>query len=342
MNPARERTEATPPCAVWERVEATIPCAVCGGREAEVVADTDRHGRPLRSLLCAGCGLVWVDPRPADAELGRFYAEDYRREYKGEHRPKPKHCHRQTLGAIERAEALLPRWRPGLRVLDVGAGAGFFPYVLKRRGIAIDGIEPNRGYAGFAREVLGLDRVQVGFLHELRPTEPYDLITIHHVFEHLPDPRAAMAQLRALLAADGRVLMEVPNIEATYHAPNRVFHVGHLHWFNPTTLAALARQCGFEVESLRLVPRTAHIAVELRRSEATPDPAATMAGLAGNAARVAALLHRHTVARHYLGATPYRRLLRKAWQYGREQWQVRAATDGRAICDALCDAWLRG
>lgn len=325
----------------WMHAEARIPCAVCGKRDVTVVALEDRLGKPLRSVCCRACGLVWVDPRPDTQAIDRFYAEDYRQQYKGDPQPKPKHCHRQTLGAIERAQALRPRLRQGLRVLDVGAGAGFFAYAMQRLGLAIDGIEPNRGYARFARETLGLERVQVGFLQGLRPEAPYDLVTIHHVFEHLPDPREAMAHLRALLAPDGRVLMEVPNIEATYHAPNRVFHLGHLYWFNPANLQALALQCGFAVESLRLVPRTSHIAIELRRSEAGADTARIAALLEGNAERVAAALRRHTLLAHYLGAAPYRRVLRKAWQYGREQLGVRGLRDGRAICDAACDDWLR-
>jgi len=89
------------------------------------------------------------------------------------------------------------------------------------------------------------------------------------------------------------------------------------------------------------VPRTAHIAIELRRSDAGTDTAKIAALLDGNAERVASALRRHTLLAHYLGPAPYRRVLRKAWQYGREQFGVRGLPDGRAICDAVCDDWLR-
>ena len=322
-------------------LRSETPCAVCAGQDIETVARKDREGRALHSVLCRQCGLVRVEPLPSAAAMAAFYADHYRQAYKGAHQPKPKHCHRQTLGAIERAEALLPMLRPGMRLLDVGAGAGFFPYVLKRRGILVDGIEPNAGYARFGREQLGVDTLRTGFLHEWQPDTPYDLITIHHVFEHLPEPREALRQLRALLAPTGRVLMEVPNIEATYHAPGHVFHIGHLHWFNPATLQALVRQEGFAVASLRLVPRTAHLAIELRRSDESAGAEEISALLDGNAERVRTLLRRHTWLSHYLGPTPYRRLARKARQYAEERLRVRGQPNGRAICDALCEAWLR-
>jgi hypothetical protein len=62
--------------------------------------------------------------------------------------------------------------------------------------------------------------------------------------------------------------------------------------------------------------------------------------LEGNAARVLAARRRHTALRHFLGVAPYQRAARKIAQYAREQAAVRGSRRGRALCDALCDAWL--
>ncbi len=321
-------------------IEVSSACVLCGSDDVVRIADRDRHGQPLRNVMCATCGLVRVDPLPSAETLRRFYGLDYRQQYKGAFEPKPKHCYRETLRAIERAERYLAAVPKPMRTLDVGAGAGFFAYVLKRCGIDIDGIEPNAAYAAFARERLGLDRIRTGFLEDLPAQGQYDRITLNHVLEHLPDPRAALHHLHGLLAPGGELLLEVPNIEATYHAPGNIFHLGHLHWFNPMTIEALALQCGFELRERCLVPGTAHINLRLARREIETSETGLDPMLEGNAERVLLARRRHSPLRHFLGPTPYLRALRKLVQYGDEYAATRGATSSRALCDALCDAWL--
>ena len=319
---------------------ATVPCAVCEGSSVVAIADRDRRGGLLHTVLCTFCGLVWVDPRPAPEAIARFYSSDYRRDYKGAFQPKRKHCHRETLRAIERVERLLEVHRPSMRVLDVGAGAGFFAYAMRRKGIDIDGIEPNEAYAEFARTTLGLERIRTGALQDLEARGQYDLITLNHVLEHLPDPRSALRHLHALLADGGQVLVEVPNIEATYHAPGNIFHVGHLYWFNPNTLTALARQCGLDIVEMRVDGDTQHINVRLAKRGAPLAQREAERLLAGNADRVLAVRRAHTRLRHFLSPKPYARALGKIRRYIGEQRAIRSSADGRAICDALCDRWL--
>lgn len=110
-----------------------------------------------------------------------------------------------------------------MSVLDVGSGAGFFMFVLQKKGIRIEGIEPNEEYASFASKTLELEKVKTGFLLEMEAAQQYDIITINHVFEHLPNPKEAMLHLYKLIKPGGRLLLEVPNIEATYHSPDKYF-----------------------------------------------------------------------------------------------------------------------
>ena len=53
-------------------------CAVCGRREYEVVSLVDRRSRPLRTVMCTGCGLIWTNPRPSIGDVNRYYAPEYR------------------------------------------------------------------------------------------------------------------------------------------------------------------------------------------------------------------------------------------------------------------------
>lgn len=314
--------------------KSNIPCAVCGSHEVDVVAETDRDARPLRNVLCRECGLVWVDPRPTDEELRQFYAEKYRSNYKGAAEPKKKHCYREMLRANRRVSRVREFYRAGDRLLDVGAGAGFFSYVLAGSGVDYQGIEPNSGYAGFARERLGLDRVRVGYLEDVEDFGSYDIITINHVFEHLPDPNAALSHMHRLLRDQGHVIMEVPSVLADYHAPNKVFHVGHLYWYDTETLSAMALKHGFEVVDVQIVPVTAHVNMVMRKLE-TPPAADWQAAYVGNYAKVRRFFDRRSMFAHYLSTRPYSRFLRKMAGYLDEYRYVKRFEDKVRLIESV-------
>jgi len=315
-------------------------CPLCGSADAHAIGERDRHGRPLRTLLCEGCGLVRIDPLPRAETVDRYYAEDYRAEYKGAVEPRLRHCHRETLRALVRLQAVRALCAPGCRMLDVGSGAGFFPFVARRAGIACDGVDPNLGYARFGRERLGLDGLRVGTLADVAADpslRPYDLVTIHHVLEHLLDPVAAMLQLVRLVRPGGLVLVEVPDIEADWHAPGRLFHAAHLFWFNEGTLSALARRAGLAPLEVTREPPCGHLRMLLRRPvEDAPGSGDWRAGLVGNSARIEAALRSRSLSGYALSAAPYRRAAtRLARRFG--EWRAtHGAKDARAVVEAAC------
>ena len=111
------------------------------GREGthDVVSETDRHGKPLRTLICMETGLVRNDPVPSDEELARFYADDYRIAYKGAAKPR----RRQVVRNFRRVATYVRMFRdvldPATQVLDVGAGSGEFAYLMTRLGKTVKG-----------------------------------------------------------------------------------------------------------------------------------------------------------------------------------------------------------
>ena len=121
------------------------------------VSETDRRGKPLKTVVCMETGLVRNDPVPGDDELARFYAEDYRKDYKASEKPRK----RQILRNFRRVAAHVSQFHDVLDratdVLDVGAGSGEFAYLMTQRGKSVTGIEPNKGYAAYCRDDLGLD-----------------------------------------------------------------------------------------------------------------------------------------------------------------------------------------
>lgn len=218
------------------------------GREGthEVVSESDRSGRPLRTVICMETGLVRNDPVPDDAELERFYAADYRVAYKGAGKPR----RRQILRNFRRTAAWVRTYRDILdganRVLDVGAGSGEFAFLMTRLGKTVRGIEPNARYAAWCREQLGLDIRTAHLAPDLFAPQQFDLIRLNHVLEHLNDPVKHLGWIARWLAPGGLLYVEVPNIE-TYcreKSRGRMFHYAHVFNFNPWTMRACAGLAG--------------------------------------------------------------------------------------------------
>lgn len=221
-----------------------MACNLCGGIETLTVAKTDRRLKRLRSVACVDCGLIRTDPMPTATELDAYYASAYRAAYQFAlgRRPPRHHLNRSRREAAFRAEMLASALRPGARVLDFGSGSGEFLAAARGRGCTVTGVEPGHAYAAYARvehSVRVLDRFD-----DLAPDETFDVVTTHHVLEHLRDPVDTLARLAGRLAPGGVLYAAVPNMAATGKPPHERFHFAHVHGFVRATLDRAARRAG--------------------------------------------------------------------------------------------------
>jgi SAM-dependent methyltransferase len=315
-----------------------MACLLCDGVEIEPVRFKDRHGGPLRSVICRRCGLVWTDPQPTPAELRDFYAREYRLDYKGIYQPTPQHSYRSGKVALERFGRLRPYIAPGARVLDVGAGSGEVVYVLRAMGYDASGLEPNEGYARYGVQTLGLP-IATGFYQdaEVAPAA-MDAVTMFHTLEHLDDPLAVLRRVAGWLAPGGVLLVEVPNVEAVCQQPHQQFHRGHLFHFNLATLECLGRRAGLAVVHGASSADGGNIWVVFRE---TDEPPLASGAIPGNFARVRAVLRRHTALRHFFSRYPYVRPVAKLAARLEERMHASKRPGARAMLDALIEASLQ-
>lgn len=287
---------------------STLPCNLCASRDITVVSRRSRSGKPLRTVACKACGLVWSDPRPQEAR--QFYTEDYRLAYKGTFAPKDKHVLRAGRVALDRLEMIRPHLRAGMKVLDVGSGGGEFAYLLQLLGHHVVGVEPNHGYAEYSQKEYGL-QVRRGFIGEVElPSQAFDVVTIWHVLEHTEDPGAVLRRLHAVLRPGGTLVVEVPNVEATCQSPRSSFHEAHLYTFSRRTLEGLAAKCGFSARELALSPDGGNITAILKKDEAQSH-AATALRIPCHHDQVISVIARHTPLSHALSPHPWRRAARR-------------------------------
>lgn len=227
--------------------ETVQDCPLCGSTGSAPFDRRTFHGEVVTNRVCTRCGLVFQSPRKSDPELAEFYEAEYRRLYQGSEGPNPEDLAVQA----GRARALLDFTKPLVerveRHLDIGCSAGLLLQNFQNayHGQAM-GVEPGAAYRAYA-QAQGL-KVYPS-LDELRACgeETFDLVSLAHVLEHIPDPVGYLAAVcQQLLAEDGRLLVEVPNLYA-----HDSFEVAHLVAYSPQTLCQVLQKAGFEILAIQ-------------------------------------------------------------------------------------------
>lgn len=138
------------------------------------------------------------------------------------------------------------------RVFDVGAATGSMLWHFRQRGWAVSGCDPSPLAVSQAKALNGVDLAVGAGEEALANAAGLDLITMSHVLEHIYDPPALLAIVRAALGDGGRLLIEVPCLTAPERNPPGLFAVEHINYFDPTSLENLLRINGFAVEQARV------------------------------------------------------------------------------------------
>jgi 2-polyprenyl-3-methyl-5-hydroxy-6-metoxy-1,4-benzoquinol methylase len=175
-------------------------------------------------------------------ELDAFYKKGYRTHAQQTEQPTKKDLVMQRERAKYTTALITPTIVNVDRHLDIGSSSGALLQKIREayNSVAV-GIEPGDVYRSYS-EAQGI--TTYSSLSEL-PTDrsPFDLISMMHVVEHLPDPVQYFETLRReYLSPRGYLLIEVPNL-----LEHEALELGHLFAFTPSTLEETVRQAGFEV-----------------------------------------------------------------------------------------------
>ncbi len=226
-----------------EMSELVQNCPLCGGSHSNLFDQRDFKGQVVANRVCTSCGLVFQSPRMTEGEAAEFYEREYRLLYQGGEDPTIKDLAVQQARAASLLAFLKPHVQELSRHLDIGCSTGLLlQEVGKAYGCQAAGVEPGAAYREYASQN-GL--TVYDSLDSLKEKDGarFELISMAHVLEHLPDPVDYLSSLREmLLGPDGWLLVEVPNLYA-----HDSFEVAHLTSFSAHTLTQTLRKAGFQV-----------------------------------------------------------------------------------------------
>jgi len=156
--------------------------------------------------------MLITHPQPALDILGRYYeSADYISHTDSKRSLFEKAYHFVKNIALKNKLDLINSFQPSKgSILDIGAGTGDFLAVAGKDGWRIMGTEPSDKAKAIAKSK------GVNFVENTSELEnhSFDIISMWHVLEHVPDLEEQIKELKRLLKPTGTLIVAVPNFKS--------------------------------------------------------------------------------------------------------------------------------
>jgi SAM-dependent methyltransferase len=228
-----------------------MKCRLCNNEPLElyyIQGDKDQ----FNFYKCTHCGLVNLD-------LENLHITESQQKYADQFTPPQDYEKEQDAWEAFKFAA---KYTPGKgRYLDIGCGSGAVLYFFKKDGWQVKGLELSPAIAGHVRKHLDVDVDVANFLEYKNTDIKYDLVSLRHVLEHLPDSMLAMNKISNLLKSNGYAHFEFPNINSLTHRLQRFrnkfkvlrkkykpgYAPGHCNEFSKSSFKYLLKETGFQL-----------------------------------------------------------------------------------------------
>lgn len=253
----------------------TTPC-FCGRPGGIKIADRDRWGFPVRTLLCTVCGLLRASPRMTPASAARFHAED-RAALDGTRDHRALH-----VGDLERGRVLAASFEkaaPGIAtVFHVGCGSGGLLAGFAEAGKAVFGAD--RRSSGISE---GIDRglsLMTGGVDELRQASgtKADLVLIGRERMRSEDPLQVIRDAIGAMNPGGLLQIDVEGLQTakSEHGGDllKYFQLGQAYCYTTRTLEYVVCHTGVSIVAAggeSIVIAQLPVALEPPGEELSPD-----------------------------------------------------------------------
>jgi len=176
------------------------------------VKDFSVSGESFDLLINEEYQILKTNPAPTPDDLWKYYEfEDYISHTDGTRTTFEKMYQFVKKQAIKNKVNLITKNQPLKgKILDIGAGTGEFLLACKDNNWNTIGFEPNQKARTIARNK-GIHLAEN--LDDLEQ-HSFDVITLWHVLEHIPDVEQQIAQLKKLLKPSGTIIIAVPNFKS--------------------------------------------------------------------------------------------------------------------------------
>lgn len=209
------------------------------------VKDHSVTGEEFELIQNMEYGFLETSPKPSSDKLPDYYkSEDYISHTDSQRNLFEKVYHLVRSISLKKKLKLINSFSSeSKKLLDVGCGTGDFLQTALENNWIVSGIEPNEQAREIANKKTNNSVFETEQLLKLEASS-FDVITLWHVLEHLPDLENHIKVFKKLLKTNGTLIIAVPNYKsydakhykqfwAAYDVPRHLWH------FNKTSISKL-------------------------------------------------------------------------------------------------------
>ena len=206
--------------------------------------------------------MLITTPRPKDDELDKYYESEAYISHSNTKKSLVDKVYQQVRNyTIKQKVKLINSFdETNKTILDIGSGTGDFLLACKNNDWQIIGIEPNEKARSLTISKLQKTNYKVyKSIEDLKSSsqkttqQRFDVITMWHVLEHVPNLREYITNLKQLLKPKGILIVAVPNYKSYDAAYYKEFWAAydvprHLWHFSKKSIKKL-----FEIENMKVI-----------------------------------------------------------------------------------------
>lgn len=226
-----------------------MDCRLCGSAQLKLYYSQGNNDQ-FKFYKCDNCSLVNLDMANG-IDQGKYsleFIDPFNMQ------------HKQNRDKLETYKFIRKYIKPEGKYLDIGCGNGKLLQLAQNDGWKVHGLELSQFFADKIKESLNIEVTVANFL-EFESDLKYNLVTLRHVFEHLPDSILAMTKINRLLEQGSYAELEFPNIEGLSFKIKRFtnklglfkkkyskdYVPGHCNEFSKKSFNYLLSKTGFEM-----------------------------------------------------------------------------------------------
>lgn len=232
-------------------------CPLCNGDQH---TEIHKEREAIGIVKCRKCSLIYTNPLVKESEKNywgneKIYYEEGRLILEGK---APSHRDPNYIADLGIIEGIKPQGN----FLDIGTNMGLFLRCAQGKAWNLFGIEPSPTLSEMARKYFGLN-VKTSYLENAGFEENFfDIVTMTDVFEHIPDPKTMLKNVRRVLKKNGILFIKVPNGNYSLlklwiaklmnkNIENDIFDAyEHVVHYTHKSLKGMLENCNFKVKKI--------------------------------------------------------------------------------------------